>query len=87
MLANAVKYPEVNVRLVGEDGMDDNAFAILGRVEKALRRADVSEDEVKAYHAEATSGDYEHLLGVTMQWVSTDEGNDDDGFDDDEEKP
>jgi hypothetical protein len=35
----AMKYPNVSVRLVGEDG---NAFAILGRVIKAMRHADVS---------------------------------------------
>jgi hypothetical protein len=33
---------------VGEDG---NAFAILGRVSAALRRAGVSAEEVKAYTA------------------------------------
>lgn len=60
------KYPEVNVSLVGEDG---NAFAILGRVQSALRRAGVPKEELDAYFAEATSGDYDHLLRVTMNWV------------------
>lgn len=64
------KYPNVNVRLVGEDG---NAYSILARVSQALRRAGVSDDEVAAYHAEATSDTYDHLLGVTMEWVATDE--------------
>jgi predicted transglutaminase-like cysteine proteinase len=63
------KYPEVNVSLVGEDG---NAFAILGRVQKALRRAGVPKEELDAYVAEATSGDYNHLLRVTMNWVEVD---------------
>lgn len=63
------KYPEVNVPLVGEDG---NAFAILGRVQKALRRAGVPKEELDAYFAEATSGDYDHLLRVTMEWVNAD---------------
>ena len=62
-----VKYPEVEVKLVGEDG---NAFAILGRVAQALRRAGVDRSEQDAYFAEATSGDYDHLLQVTMSWVS-----------------
>ena len=62
-----VKYPEVQVKLVGEDG---NAFAILGRVAQALRRAGVDRAEQDAYFAEATSGDYDHLLQVTMSWVS-----------------
>lgn len=62
-----VKYPEVEVKLVGEDG---NAFAILGRVAQALRRAGVDRAEQDAYFAEATSGDYDHLLQTTMSWVS-----------------
>lgn len=64
-----IKYPEVNVPLVGEDG---NAFAILGRVQKALRSAGVPKEELDAYFAEATSGDYDHLLRVTMEWVNAD---------------
>lgn len=64
-----IKYPEVNVPLVGEDG---NAFAILGRVQKAMRRAGVPKEELDAYFAEATSGDYDHLLRVTMEWVNAD---------------
>lgn len=64
-----IKYPEVNVPLVGEDG---NAFSILGRVQKAMRRAGVPKEELDAYFAEATSGDYDHLLRVTMEWVNAD---------------
>ena len=59
------KY-EIEVDLVGEDG---NAYAILGRVQKALKAAGVDKDERDAYFAEATSGDYNHLLRVTMDWV------------------
>jgi hypothetical protein len=60
------KYPDVEVELVGQDG---NAFLILGKVQKALRRAGVSEEEVKQYYEEATAGDYNHLLRTTMDWV------------------
>jgi hypothetical protein len=60
------RYPEVQVQLTGEDG---NAFAILGRTATALRRAGVSQEEVDAFFAEATSGDYDHLLATTMAWV------------------
>jgi len=63
-----VKYPEVEVDLVGEDG---NAFSILGRVQQAMRRAGVPTGEIDAYFAEATAGDYDHLLVTTMQWVHT----------------
>ncbi len=56
---------DVKVTLVGEDG---NAFAILGRVKRALQRAGHS-DLAEAYMKEATSGDYDHLLAVTMDYV------------------
>ncbi len=53
------------VRLVGTDG---NAFAIMGKVARALRQAGKPE-LVKPYMDEATSGDYDHLLRVTMKYV------------------
>ncbi len=62
-----VRYPNVTVELVGHDG---NAFSILGRVTRELRRAGVSDQEVQAYTDEASSGDYDHLLRVTMHTVS-----------------
>jgi hypothetical protein len=62
-----VRYPEVRVALVGEDG---NAFAILGRVQKQMRRAGVPDREVKAFFDEATSDDYDHLLATVMEWVT-----------------
>lgn len=52
------------VRLVGEDG---NAFAILGRCRRAARRAGWSEEQWEAFREEATSGDYDHLLGTVME--------------------
>lgn len=70
-----VKYPEAQVQLAGEDG---NAFSILARTMKALRRAGVPSDEVTAYHEEATSGDYGHLLRTTMMWVTCDAYDDTD---------
>jgi len=63
---NGIRYPEVAVELVGSDG---NAFAILGAVGKALRRAGVSKEERDAFFAEATAGDYDHLLATAMRWV------------------
>ena len=60
------KYPDVHVQLVGNDG---NAFAIIGQVKGAMRKADVPAAEFEAYMAEAMSGDYDHLLATTMEWV------------------
>ena len=61
------KYPEVQVQMVGEDG---NAFAIIGRVSKALGRAGVSAEEVEEFTEEAMSGDYDELLQTVIRWVS-----------------
>lgn len=60
------KYPDIEVELVGRDG---NSFAILGAVQKALRKAGVNAEEIKQYYEEATAGDYNHLLRTTMEWV------------------
>ena len=67
MTTETIKYPEIEVELVGNDG---NAFAIMGAVSKALKRAKVSEAEVKLYRAESMSGDYDNLLRVAMAWVT-----------------
>lgn len=61
-----VEHPEVRVTLIGEDG---NAFSILGRVRAAMREAGLSQSEIDRYTEAATSGDYDHLLRVTMDWV------------------
>jgi len=60
------KYPDITVPLTGEDG---NSFAILGRVNRALRQASVSQAERDAFMQEATQGNYDELLQVVMQWV------------------
>jgi hypothetical protein len=62
-----VKYPEVKVKLVGQDG---NAFAIMGRVMSELKKAGVPKAEIDEYFKESTSGDYNHLLQTAMRWVS-----------------
>ncbi len=64
---NQPKFPNVVVKLTSEDG---NSFSILGRVERALRQAGVSKEDRTAYMDEATSGDYDHLLQITMAWVT-----------------
>ncbi len=65
-MGSDVKFPDVTVRLVGEDG---NAFAIIGRVSKALRRAGHAE-AVENFRKEATAGDYDHLLQTAMDYVN-----------------
>lgn len=60
------KYPNITVKLVGEDG---NAFSIIARVQRALRTKGVPAEEIDAFRAEATSGDYDHLLRTVIQTV------------------
>jgi len=59
------KY-DIQVQLIGQDG---NAFAIMGSVQRALRKAGASKEEINQYLKEAMSGDYDNLLRTTMDWV------------------
>jgi len=61
------KYPEIEVELTGQDG---NAFAIMGAVQKALRKAEVPKEQIDEYLKESMSGDYDNLLRTAMAWVS-----------------
>lgn len=64
-----VKYPNIQVSLIGEDG---NAFAILGRIKGAMSRGGVPQDQIALFMEEAMSGDYNHLLNTCMEWVDCD---------------
>jgi len=59
------KY-DVKVRLSGNDG---NAFAVMGEVKSALKKAGASKAELDQYLADSMSGDYDNLLRVAMDWV------------------
>jgi len=61
------KYPDITVPLFGEDG---NAFSILGRVMRAMRRNGIYTNKWDEFHAEATAGDYDNLLATVMTWFS-----------------
>ena len=63
-----MKAPETKptVKLTGNDG---NAFAIMGNVKKALRRAGADKEYIDQYAKDAMSGDYDHLLQVSMEYV------------------
>ena len=57
---------DVKVKLTGNDG---NAYAIMGAVQKGLRKAGATKEEQDAYLKESMSGDYNHLLTTAMEWV------------------
>jgi len=59
------KY-DVAVQLSGNDG---NAFAIMGSVKQALKRAGATPEEISQYVSDSMSGDYDNLLRTAMEWV------------------
>lgn len=61
-----VRYPEIQVKLVGEDG---NAMAILARVRRGMKNAKIPQVEIEKFTKEAMAGDYNHLLTTVMAWV------------------
>ncbi len=61
------RYPDIEVELSEQDG---NAYSIIGRCRKALRRADINPREIDAFTNEATSRDYDHLLQTVMKWFN-----------------
>ena len=61
------KYSEIRVELVGKDG---NAFNVLGICRRAMKRAHLPETEIEAFTAEATSGNYDHLLATCCEWLN-----------------
>jgi hypothetical protein len=57
--------PKPKLTLVGYDG---NAFSILGRARRAAQDAGWDPETVKRYTDEATGGDYDNLLRVTIEY-------------------
>ena len=55
------------VKLLGEDG---NAFAIMGTVAKALKKAGASQEHIEKYYEESSSGDYDNLIRVAMKYAN-----------------
>ena len=69
-------FPEVTlpenlvVPYVDLEGVDGNAFAVLGTVTRALREAGNGPDVLASYREQATGGSYEHLLRVSVAFAS-----------------
>jgi hypothetical protein len=55
------------VKLIGQDG---NAFSIMGNIKQALKRAGADKEYIDEYLKEATSGNYDNLLVVSMKYVN-----------------
>lgn len=66
------KY-DISVKLIGQYGNAfyiSGKFYILGKVVKALKEADAHWQDIEEYQKKATSGDYDNLLRVTMEYVN-----------------
>ena len=50
--------------------LEGNAYAIIGAVQKALRRAGNTPEVIEAFKAEATSGNWDHLLQTAMAYTT-----------------
>ena len=61
-----VKYPDVTVELVGQDG---NAFMVIGLVRRALRRAKGEAIASEFAKAAFAAQSYDALLQLVMTWV------------------
>lgn len=50
-------------------GVDGNAYAVMGYVQRAMRTANMSKEDQDAYIKDATSSDYNHLLCVSIDMI------------------
>lgn len=50
-------------------GIDGNAFNIIGYVTQAMRREHYSREEITKFREVATSGDYDFLLCAAMEKI------------------
>ena len=63
-----MKEPKIipEIKLNGNNG---DCFAILSESAERLIKAGADKEYVEKYLNEATAGDFDHLLGVTMKYI------------------
>lgn len=59
----------VNMKAYTLVGVDGNAFSIIGYVRSAMKRAQMTSQDIDAYTKDATSSDYNHLLVVSCKMI------------------
>lgn len=67
-----MKLPNKKITLTLE-GMDGNAFALLGAFARQAREEGWTADEIKAVKDEATKGDYNQLLTTLIDFCEGEE--------------
>lgn len=50
-------------------GVDGNAFSIMSYVRSAMKRAQMTSQDIDAYTKDAKSSDYDHLLVVSCEMI------------------
>ncbi len=50
-------------------GVDGNAFSVMAYVSKAMKTANYTKQEIENYRKLCMSGDYNHLLALSMEWL------------------
>ncbi len=65
-------------------GRDENAFSIMGRISTAWRRTKHHQKNeiIKEYQERSTSGDYNNLLAVAMEYIREPEPEEEEEYDD-----
>ena len=63
---NKAKYPEVTIRLVGEDG---NVFSLISRVARALRQSGHADAEVQFEREAFAANSYDEVLRLAISYV------------------
>jgi hypothetical protein len=58
----------MNKPVVELSNCDGNAFLILGKVRKAMKKQGVPQEKIDEFTKEATSGNYDHLLQTAMKY-------------------
>jgi hypothetical protein len=59
---------ELNVFEIMKNG-DGNAYSIMTRVIKAIKQKGASDTDIQKYKMEATCGNYQNLLTISMDWL------------------
>lgn len=62
-----LKPQKPKLQLTGQNG---NAFMVLGLAQRASKKAKWSKQQWEEYKAKATSGDYNNLITVTMEYFN-----------------
>jgi uncharacterized protein (UPF0264 family) len=52
-------------------GVNGNAYSVMSYVARAMRESKKSKAEIAAYYKDAMSGDYNHLLAVSVAMIDS----------------